>query len=186
MSWVPSIEKPRGLTQMSTMSLLMRLSLLVESTPLEWRWERVSGRLYHCFSFGFSSWLLLPLYCMRMVWVVVAACCCVLRAATCCVRGGGRRPRICPSTCWQTSSWKQIIESSPQLSLATRASRLLDQSSVASTHRFLYYSYIEPTYRLHQIALSITQLAFSQSPQYIYLRKAYEKGKLLYAGCVQL
>ena len=65
-------------------------------------------------------------------------------------------------------------------------SMLLDQSSVASTHRFLYYSYIEPTYRLHQIALSITQLAFSQSPQYIYLRKAYEKGKLLYAGCVQL
>ena len=63
---------------------------------------------------------------------------------------------------------------------------LLDQSSVASTHRFLYYSYIEPTYRLHRIALSITQLVFSQSPQYIYLRKAYEKGKLLYAGCVQL
>ncbi len=49
-----------------------------------------------------------------------------------------------------------------------------------------YYSYIEPTYRLHRIALSITQLVFSQSPQYIYLRKAYEKGKLLYAGCVQL
>ena len=63
---------------------------------------------------------------------------------------------------------------------------LLDQSSVASTHRFLYYSYIEPTYRLHRIAHSITQLVFGQSPQYIYLRKAYEKGKLLYAGGEQL
>ena len=89
--------------------------------------------------------------------------------------------------CATLTQWGFPAKSLPPKSFASPLDRLLlDQSSVASTHRFLYYSYIEPTYRLHRIALSITQLVFSQSPQYIYLRKAYEKGKLLYAGCVQL